>query len=161
MTSTTTADGNDLVITRRIEAPPAAIWAAMTDAERLKDWFVPRPWRITRSVIEPHPGGRFITEMQGPDGEAEDCAGDPSAGGCILVADAPRRLVWTDALSGGWRPNAAPFMTAIVTLEPDGAGTIYTARVLHRTPEDRLRHEEMGFAEGWGAVLDQLAELVE
>ena len=153
-----TVEGNDLILRRRIAAPPQAIWHALTDAETLKRWFVPRPWQVTRAVVEPWPGGRFLTVMVGPEGEAEDCG---ESEGCVLVAEAPHRLVWTDALAGGWRPNATPFMTAIMTLEPDGEGTIYTARALHRSPEERQRHEEMGFAEGWGTVIDQLAELVE
>lgn len=96
--------------------------------------------------------------MRGPEGESEDCG---ASEGCILVADAPHRLIWTDALSGGWRPNPQPFMTAILTLDPDGDGTVLTARVLHASDAERARHEEMGFAQGWGAVLDQLAEVVE
>ena len=52
-------------------------------------------------------------------------------------------------------------MTAIILMEADGEGTRYSARVLHKDEADRKRHEEMGFAEGWGQCLDQLAELVE
>lgn len=126
MKSTTTVEGNDLVITRHIAAPPERIWQALTDAEQLKQWFVPRPWRIIRAIVEPRPGGRFLTQMVGPNGEGEDC-GDGSEG-CVLEADAPRRIVWTDALSGGYRPNETPFMTAIITLEPEASGTRYTAR---------------------------------
>lgn len=155
MTSTVTVEGHDLVITRLFDAPPHAVWTALTHAESLKRWFVPRPWTIPHAVIEPHPGGRFMTEMRGPEGQSEDCG--PSEG-CVLMADAPRRLVWTDALSGGFRPNAAPFMTADITLTPEGGGTRYTARILHADAAARQRHEEMGFAEGWGTVLDQLAE---
>lgn len=158
MKSTTRVEGNDLIITRRIVAAPELIWSALTDAEKLKQWFVPRPWTITRAVIEPHPGGRFIAVMQGPEGQAEDCG---ESEGCVLEAEAPRRLVWTDAMAGGYRPNPKPFMTAIITLEPGAEGTLYTARVLHASEEDRVRHEEMGFAEGWGTVIEQLAELVE
>ncbi len=162
MKSTTRVEGNDLIITRRIAAPPEVIWDALTDAEKLKQWFAPRPWRITEAVVEPHPGGRFHIAMAGPEDQPADCAADESdAGGCVLEAEAPRRLAWTDAMSAGYRPNAQPFMTAIVTLDPDGDGTTYTATVLHRTPEDRKRHEEMGFAEGWGTCIEQLAELVE
>jgi len=29
---------------------------------------------------------------------------------------------------------------------------------VHRDPAGRQRHEEMGFHEGWGTVLDQLVE---
>lgn len=162
MKSTTRVEGNDLVITRRIAAAPERIWDALTDAEQLRQWFAPRPWRITSAVVEPHPGGRFDIEMRGPEDQPEDCASDSSAGGCVIVAEAPRRIAWTDAMSGGYRPNATPFMTAIITLDPaEGDGTTYTARVLHRTPEDRQKHEEMGFAEGWGTCIEQLAELVE
>lgn len=158
MANTIRTEGNDLIITRQIAASPEAVWSALTDAEKLKQWFVPRPWTITKAVIEPHPGGRFLTVMAGPEGVTEDCG--PSEG-CILLAEPPHKLVWTDALSGGWRPNAAPFMTAIVILDPQEGGTLYSARVLHRSAEERQRHEEMGFAEGWGKVLEQLAELVE
>lgn len=161
MKAITTVDGNDLVITRRIAAAPQAIWDAWTDADTLAQWWAPRPWRVTRALIEPCAGGRFVTAMQGPDGEAEDCPGDADSEGCILEAVEPRRIVFTDAMSGGYRPNATPFMTAIITIDPDGDGTIYTARVLHRTQADRQRHQDMGFAEGWGTCIEQLAGLVE
>lgn len=158
MTSNVTVDGNDLTITRQIAAAPDAVWSAMTDAEKVKQWFVPRPWKITEAVIEARPGGRFVTLMVGPNGETDDCGPNE---GCVIEATAPSRFIWTDAMAGGFRPNEKPFMTAIVTLEPKDGGTLYTARVLHHSEEVRKRHEEMGFAEGWGTVLDQLAEMVE
>lgn len=163
MQSTTRIEGNDLVITRRIAARPETIWLALTDAEKLKQWFAPRPWQITHCVIEPRAGGRFEMKMQGPDGQPEECVaeGGDDPGACVIEAEAPRRIVWTDAMSAGYRPNEKPFMTAIITLEPDGSGTIYSARVLHRNEADRKRHEDMGFAEGWGTCIEQLAELVE
>ncbi|AXC49646.1 polyketide cyclase [Paracoccus suum] len=158
MKSTTTVDGNDLIITRHIAASPERIWRALTDADELKEWFVPKPWRITKAVIEARPGGRFVTAMVGPNGENEECG---ASEGCVLVAEPNRRIAWTDAMSGGYRPNEKPFMTAIITLEPSGGGTTYTARALHKDAADRDRHSEMGFAEGWGTCLEQLAERVE
>lgn len=157
MKSTFTTDGNDLVLSRLIDAPPDAIWPALTDTEMLKRWFVPRPWRLAQAVIEPRAGGRFLTEIVGPNGENDMGTSE----GCILLAEPPHRLVWTDALSGGWRPNEKPFMTVILTLEPERGGTHFTARVLHPSAEDRQKHEEMGFAQGWGTIIEQLAELVE
>jgi len=48
-------------------------------------------------------------------------------------------------------------MTAVITMEPDGKGGCkYTARAIHANEETRKKHEEMGFHEGWGTVLDQL-----
>jgi uncharacterized protein YndB with AHSA1/START domain len=51
-------------------------------------------------------------------------------------------------------------MTAIISVEPRYQGTRYTALVLHSNPEDRLKHEKMGFQEGWGKALDQLMAMV-
>ena len=43
--------------------------------------------------------------------------------------------------------------------EVDGK-TLYTARAMHWTEEDRQAHEAMGFNEGWGQSLDRLVTLV-
>jgi uncharacterized protein YndB with AHSA1/START domain len=79
--------------------------------------------------------------------------------GCVLEVVENRRLVWTAALGPGYRPVATDFpFTAVITMEPSGAGTKYTALAIHGTPELKTQHEEMGFHEGWGAALDQLVE---
>ena len=52
-------------------------------------------------------------------------------------------------------------MTAVMTMEPKDGGTLYTARAIHRTEVERDRHSEMGFADGWGTVTEQLAAMVE
>jgi uncharacterized protein YndB with AHSA1/START domain len=48
--------------------------------------------------------------------------------------------------------------TAFLFLEKHGSGTKYTAIAIHKDSADRLKHEEMGFHQGWGTVLDQLVE---
>ena len=62
-------------------------------------------------------------------------------------------------MTAGFRPAPKPFMTSIVTLAPEGAGTRYTARILHVDEAGRAQHLAMGFETGWGQVLDQLAAL--
>jgi uncharacterized protein YndB with AHSA1/START domain len=32
-------------------------------------------------------------------------------------------------------------------------------RVLHKDEEDRRKHEQMGFHDGWGKALDQLVDV--
>ena len=49
-----------------------------------------------------------------------------------------------------WKPDPQ----AIVTLETHGKGTKYTAVAMHRDDAGRKKHEEMGFFDGWGTVLD-------
>ena len=79
-------------------------------------------------------------------------------------AAATERLVFTSALTAGWRP--APLaehgfpMTVILTLgDTADGGTQYDALVLHRDAAGRDRHLAMGFHEGWGQAADQLDEL--
>lgn len=143
----------DLLLERRIAAAPALVWRCWTEPELLMQWFTPRPVETIEAAIDPVPGGRFYTRMRLPDGQ------EMGSEGCILLAEPARRLVFTDALSGGWRPNAQPFMTAILTIAPDGTGTAYTALVRHHDQAAKQKHEEMGFFDGWGTATEQLAAL--
>lgn len=91
--------------------------------------------------------------MQSPEGEQH-----PGVGVYLEVVP-DERIVFTDAYRPGWEPSEQPFMTAVITFEDDGDGTLYTARVRHWSAEDRAKHEEMGFHDGWGQCADQLEEL--
>ena len=51
-------------------------------------------------------------------------------------------------------------MTATILLESVASGTKYTAHVMHANKEARIRHEQMGFKEGWGTCLDQLVAMI-
>ncbi len=72
------------------------------------------------------------------------------------------RIVWTSALQGGWRPNKddMPF-SAIITLEDHPEGMKYTATALHQNDEDRWKHADMGYVDGWGMCIEQLGKLAE
>jgi uncharacterized protein YndB with AHSA1/START domain len=76
--------------------------------------------------------------------------------------------VWTSALGLDYRPaiRAAAtgsceelYFTAIIMLEAQGHRTRYTALVMHGDEATSKKHEEMGFYQGWGTVLDQLVVL--
>ncbi len=140
----------DLVLERVVDVPRDVVWAAWTKPEHLKVWFTPRPWTVSHCEIDLRPGGLFKTIMRSPDGT------DFPNVGCYLEVVPNERLVWTDALLPGYRPAANAFMTAIITLESAGAGTRYTAMARHRDEDDRKKHEDMGFFNGWGTALDQL-----
>jgi len=142
----------DLVLERVVDVPPALVWEAWTKPEHLRHWFTPKPWTVAHCEVDLRPGGTFRTVMRGPDGEEHDLAR------CYLEIVPQQRLIWTDALLPGYRPSANPFFTAIVELEPSGKGTRYTATAIHRDEDGRKKHEEMGFHQGWGTVLDQLVE---
>jgi uncharacterized protein YndB with AHSA1/START domain len=140
----------DLVLERVIDVPANLVWEAWTKPEHLSKWFTPAPWTVSDCEIDLRPGGIFRTVMRSPDGK------DYPNVGCYLEVVTNERLVWTDALHAGYRPAAKPFMTAILTLKPEGSGTRYTAVALHHDESERKRHEEMGFHAGWAKALDQL-----
>ena len=143
----------DLVLEREIDVPRELIWKAWTTPEHLTPWFCPRPWKVGECEIDLRPGGVFRTVMLGPEGEKFDNSG------CYLEIVPNERLIWTDALMPGYRPAKEPFMTAVLELETlPGGGTRYVATAIHADPEARQKHEEMGFYQGWGTVVDQLAE---
>jgi uncharacterized protein YndB with AHSA1/START domain len=90
--------------------------------------------------------------MRSPEGE------DFPNAGCYLDVVEGQRLVWTDALQPGYRPSEKPFLTAVLTFEAHGSGTLYTAVAMHASEAARTSHAEMGFHDGWGQCLDQLVE---
>jgi len=142
----------DLVLERVIDVSPELVWKAWTEPEHIKHWFAPRPWSITACEVDLRPGGVFSSTMRSPEGEEF-----PNVG-CYLEVVSGERLVWTDALLPGYRPSENPFFTAVITITPEGDGCRYVATAIHRDEAGRKKHEEMGFYDGWGTVLDQLVE---
>ena len=87
----------------------------------------------------------------------------PHMNACFLAAESGERIVFTNAIDSTWRP-AAPepvAMTAEILMRDHPDGTDYRVIVRHPDTAARVRHEELGFFEGWGAVTGQLAALVE
>lgn len=151
-----TTDANELSISRHIDASPARVWRAWSRPEHLAQWWIPRPIECQVIKLDLHPGGGFETRMREGDG-----AFKPHVEACFLDIVPEQRLVWTTMLAEGWRPTE-PWLglTAIITLAAAGQGTLYSARVLHKHAADARKHEDMGFQEGWGTTIDQLAAFV-
>ncbi len=147
-------DDLDLVLTRSIDAPPEQVNRAWTDPSLITQWFTPPPYVTTHAELDVRPGGSSLVVMRGPDG-----VDFPNRGVYLEVID-NRRLVFTDAYVAAWEPSAKPFMTVVLTFEPEGSGTRYTARVRHWTAADRDAHKDMGFETGWGVATDQLVALL-
>ncbi|MBB4402183.1 MULTISPECIES: SRPBCC family protein [Rhizobium/Agrobacterium group] len=146
----------DLKISRIIRAPRRLVWNAWTDKASLEQWWVPHPGQCRVDSMELHPGGAFETRYS-----EDGTAFGPHVKGCFLAVDHEQRLVFTDALTAGFRPSAQPFLTAVMTFRDHPDGMEYVAYAMHNNLEDRDRHAEMGFFDGWNTVAEQLAQLVE
>ena len=146
----------DLEIARVIKAPRERVWEAWARPDLFARWWVPAPAQCRVVEMDFRPGGALVTEMSENGG-----AFGPHMQACYLDIQPNRQLVFTTALIGNWRPAADPFITAIITLDEVIEGTAYRAHVMHKSPDDRDMHSELGFMDGWGSVAAQLARLVE
>jgi uncharacterized protein YndB with AHSA1/START domain len=148
----------DLVLEKTLDVSVDKVWAAWTTPDLICKWFCPEPWKVTEAEIELRPGGIFKTIMQSPEGDRY-----PNMG-CILEVVPQKKLVWTDALHGDFRPapqfesGAGLMFTAFITMEADGQKTKFKAVARHATEADKEKHESMGFQEGWGICADQLVK---
>ncbi|WP_439119239.1 SRPBCC family protein [Marivita sp.] len=146
----------DLKIERLINAAPETIWRCWAEPALFKQWFVPHPVEVTEVENDLRPGGRAFNVMKLPDGTLME------NDGCFLLADRYTRLVFTDGVLSGFRPSPTPaFMTADIHLIPQDRGTLYAAHVMHSDSKKRDEHEKMGFFDGWGTTLEQLAALAQ
>jgi uncharacterized protein YndB with AHSA1/START domain len=144
----------DLLLERVVDVPRELVWAAWTRPEHVKRWFTPLPYTTAECEIDLRAGGIFRTVMRSPDGDEHENVG------CYLDIIENERLVWTTILGPGFRPSGLPTehpaFTAVISLEPSGRGTKYSALAMHGNASACKRHAEMGFHDGWGTALDQL-----
>lgn len=147
----------DFAIERTIDAPPRLVWEALTRPEHLKEWYMPKAWgRVAHAAMDVRPGGIFQVDIAVGDGQVV-----PNLG-CFVEVVPMERLVWTSMLFPGYRPavfDDVP-ITAVVTLEPAGAGTRYVFTALHRNEKDLEENKTSGFYQGTEMAIDQLVELV-
>jgi uncharacterized protein YndB with AHSA1/START domain len=144
----------ELTLDVTFDAPRSAVWRCWTEAELLRQWYCPKPWRVPEADLDVRCGGRFNTVFAGPNGESVENKG------AFLDVEAMTRLVFTDGYTEGFVPAEKHFMTGYVELSdaPDGKTRMnWGAR--HANDEDTKKHLDMGFCDGWKAAAAQLEEL--
>jgi uncharacterized protein YndB with AHSA1/START domain len=158
MTTTIVKDPTlDLTISRIIRAPREAVWEAWADPASFEQWWLPAPEKCRVEAMDLQAGGAFTTLMTSEGGEFV-----PHLDACFLAIEEGERIVFTNSLSAGWRPASGKLlMTAEITLSDHPEGTEYVSYVMHEDRDGRDLHEELGFQDGWGTVMGQLATLVE
>jgi uncharacterized protein YndB with AHSA1/START domain len=141
----------EVVVRRRIAAPPERVFQAFVDPELLVQWQFPaRSVRLEIAAFDARVGGAYRFRFYAEDGSVD------SVGGRFLELAPPKRLVFTwmwdtDDPDGGVETQVSVDVTA------DGQGTLLT--VTHAqlpTPSSCRRHRQ-----GWTGALGHLAELTE
>ena len=133
-----------LTLKRRLNAPPAKVYAAWTDPEKIARWFGQAQVAAgsVRADIDARVGGRYRVSFKMQDGEHHEVAG------------VYREMVPNQRLTFSWAWHSTPERESQVTvlLKPDGDGTLLT-----------LHHEQLfdsaardGHESGWIGTLDKL-----
>ena len=83
--------------------------------------------------------------------------------GCYLLIEKPSRLVWTGILGEDFRPNPIPqlgfgFVCDLQFTALEQGGSKFHAIVKHSDTDGKIKHEQMGFDQGWRIALSQLVE---
>jgi uncharacterized protein YndB with AHSA1/START domain len=144
--ATATATKPSLTIKRRFKAPPAKVYAAWTDPEKVKGWMGPGEVKAKSAESDLRVGGRYRWVMVAPSGQELDVRG------------VYREIVPNEKLVFTWSWLSAPERESLVTvlLKPDGDGTLLTLTHEQFFDEDaRDQHNN-----GWNGALDKMEKFV-
>ena len=140
--STATAVKPSLTIKRRFNAAPEKVFAAWTDAEKMKRWMGPGQVFAKHTESDPRVGGRYRIVMQTPSGEEFDVSG------------MYREVIPNEKLVYTWGGTLTPEQQTLITVTftRDGDGTSFTL-THEQFPDDTVRDAHQG---GWNGAMDKL-----
>jgi uncharacterized protein YndB with AHSA1/START domain len=145
--ATTLATKPSLTIKRRFNAPPAKVYAAWADPEKLKHWMGPGETATVFAEADVRVGGRYHVVMRKPGADE-----DHDVSGVYREVVPNEKLVFTWA----WKSTPERESLVTVTFKPDGDGTLLT--VHHAQLFDEAARE--GHERGWLGALDKLEKSV-
>ena len=135
----------NLTIVRRIKAPPARVYAALTEPAKMMRWWGPDAGPTLRAEADVRPGGRFSVVFRTLDGS------EHTACGVYREVVPDQKLIFT------WEWIAMPERESLVTLllKPVNGGTELT--LVHEQFHDEAARDS--HREGWSGSLDKLDAL--
>jgi uncharacterized protein YndB with AHSA1/START domain len=118
-----------VIITRRFDAPPEAVYRAHTDPKIVQQWMLgPEGWTMPACNSDLRPGGKFRYEWK-----------HPNKGGFYLTGEFVElkpysKIVHVERM---YLPDPTPDNHIETTFEPDGTGTLMTMRMT--LPDEKTR----------------------
>ena len=153
------------IISRVFEAPRHLVFAAFTEAERMKHWWGPKGFTVVKSDMDLRPGGIYHYCLRSPDGAL--------MWGKFVYREIvrPERIVLIDSFSdekGGttrhpMSPGWPPQMLSVFEFQEEG--TNRTRFTVKWSPYEATEAEAATFNagmasmnQGWSGTFEQLAE---
>jgi uncharacterized protein YndB with AHSA1/START domain len=145
-----------ITVQRTFGAPRGKVWKAWTTSEQLDKWWGPKPWNAVTKSFDFTEGGRWLYNMQGPDGSAQWCLFD------YQTIDPENSYSGQDAFcdEAGNQNADMPSTHWHVRFEEIDGKTTVTSTLSFKTVEAMNKLIELGFKEGFTMGLDQLDELL-
>jgi uncharacterized protein YndB with AHSA1/START domain len=147
----TTEGETHVVVKRRFEASPEAVYRAHVDPELIREWCLgPEGWTMPVCVNENKPGGKIRYEWSNSKGAGFFLTGE------ILELDPPHRIVHVERMH---MPNPTPDNRVVTTFVADGSGTLMTMRMSLPDAETRRAMLATGMERGMEASYARLERL--
>lgn len=143
-----------LTIVREFKAPRDLVFAAWTNPERARQWWMPAAFVLLEARMDVRmdvrEGGAWFRRMRGPDGRISTKYGE------YREIVSPARLVFTYNTTN---QEGVPDPETVVTLTFEALGPRRTRFTLHHAGFDTepLRQDHIG---GWSGAMDRLAAFV-
>lgn len=127
---------------RRFAAPPAQLWQAWTDPERIRLWFGSDPnGVVTQAQLDVRVGGTFEVTFANSDMSEYTCFGT------YQEVDPHRKL----SFSWSWKNTPGVQEQVSVSLQEDQSGTLMTFE--HANIDPNTSH---GYENGWSSTFEKL-----
>ena len=150
------------IIARTFDAPRDLIWKALTERERIEQWFTPKGFSARAAKQDLRPGGIYHYCLSSPDGH--------EMWGKVVYREieAPSRLVYINSFSdadGGLarHPMAKDWPLELLTTytleESDGQTALTITWLPVNASEEEIRCFDTardGMTQGWTGTLDNL-----
>lgn len=136
----TTEGETHVIVKRRFEASPEAVYRAHTDPKLIQQWCLgPDGWTMPVCVNENKPGGKIRYEWSNGDGASFFLTGE------LLELEPPHRIVHVERMH---MPDATPDNHVVTTFVAEGSGTLMTMRMSLPDAETRKAMLATGMDQG-------------
>jgi uncharacterized protein YndB with AHSA1/START domain len=141
-----------IVVTRRFNAPPEAVYRAHTDSKLLQKWLLgPEGWTMPVCINDPRPGGKIRFEWKNAKGNGFHLTGE------YLELEPYSRIVHVERMH---LPDPTPDNHVETTFDADGTGTLMTMRMTLPDSQTRAGMLATGMERGMEASYVRLEAIL-